>query len=127
MSIASEITSAAGIMKDWLGDGGEPVDPRISMHRAVICENCPQNAQGKWWEYAKHSIAEVMRMHLEVKNNQMIDVPNESKLNICQVCGCCLPLKVHVPLKHILVRTDSETLSKFPENCWIPSETKANA
>lgn len=123
MSIVSETKSAAAIMRDWLGEGGIPVDPRIATHRAFICESCPENQHGKWWEQAKHSIAEVMRIHLEVKNSHYIDVPNEHKLNLCRVCGCCLPLKVHVPLKHILDNTGAEMLARFPENCWIPKES----
>lgn len=120
MSLVSEAASATGILRDWLGEGGVPVDRRIAEHRAEICRQCPQNRHPLWWEISKQAIAETMRMTLEVKNGKLIYVDDESDLHMCRVCGCCLPLKVHVPLKHILDNTNPEMLAKFPDNCWIP-------
>lgn len=125
MSVVYEIQSATGILKDWLGEGGVPVDRRIAEHRAEICRQCPQNRHGKWWETAKHSIAEVVRSHIEVKNHMKIGVSDESRLEMCNICGCSLPLKIHVPLKHIFEHTKPEMLARFPQNCWIPNESKA--
>lgn len=116
-----------GVLKEWLGEGGAAVDRRIAEHRATICRECPENRHPKWWEHTKHAIAEVIRMHLEVKNRTHIAVEDETNLHMCRVCGCCIPLKIHVPLKHILANTEPEMLAKFPLACWIPNETKANS
>ena len=111
-----------GIHKDWLGEGGEPVSKGQSTERAFTCSICPQNRHPKWWEQSKQAIASVMRKHLEYKNHISISTDHDDDLHMCKVCGCCLPLKVHVPLKHILAHTNSETLAQFPENCWIARE-----
>lgn len=111
------------VLTEWLGDGGQVVDNRVAQHRSVICAQCPENRHGKWWETAKHGVAEVIRTHLEVKNGMNLTLPNEAELNMCHVCGCCIPLKVWVPISYIRECTDAETLAKFPKHCWISAET----
>jgi hypothetical protein len=113
----------AGILKDWLGDGCKPVHPGVAESRAKTCEVCPKNQDPRWWEMAVDLVAGSIRQYIEHKNSLELSVPNESNLGMCRVCGCCLPLKVHVPLDHILKNTKTETLARFPENCWITKET----
>lgn len=111
-----------GLQKDWLGEGGKPVSKFQATERAFICSICPENQYPKWWEHSKQAIATMMRKHLEYKNQASISTERDADLHMCKVCGCCLPLKVHVPMKHIMAHTDAETLARFPENCWIARE-----
>ena len=113
----------ASILTDWLGEGGKPVHPGLAETRSHTCEICPQNRDPRWWEAATDLAAESMRAYLEHKNSLYYTVTNEADLGMCRVCGCCLPLKIHVPLKHILENTKPETIGKFPDNCWIKTET----
>lgn len=124
MSAVDEIVDAAKILKDWVGEGGVPVDSSLSDHRAYICAGCPENRGGKWWETAKHQIAEVIKIHLEIKNGMHIATQFDNELNMCRVCGCATVLKVHVPIGHIVKNTEPETLAKFPSHCWIQNEAK---
>ena len=131
MTILTEVQTAYGVLHDWLGEGGEPVDWRIAEHRASICATsgpggspCPMNVAPKWWEHAKEKAADYIREHLEVKHRSQIGTTKDSHLHMCRACGCCLPLKVHVPISHIIRHTSEETIARFPSNCWIPTELK---
>ncbi len=123
MSIIKESVSAVGVLRDWLGAGMKPVPISLAEQRATICAACPENKHEKWWNAAKHAIAGVIRAEIEHKNHMKLRVSKEDDLNMCVVCGCALPLKVHVPIEHILANTDAETMGKFPDFCWIKKES----
>jgi len=110
---------AVNPLLDWLGDGGKAVEHSLAESRSKVCETCPENRAPLWWEWALDPIADCIRNRLEVKNQMNMRVTNEERLNMCRVCGCCLRLKVHTPLRHIVDNTDRE---KFPAHCWIRSE-----
>jgi len=116
------------ILRDWLGDGGRAVPPEKSESRAKICmsgENgglCSENRAPQWWETATNEVALVIRKELEFKNKLSMRVSCEDKLAMCRVCGCALPLKVHVPIEHVKTHLKADDLKRFPQWCWIRSE-----
>ncbi len=112
------------LLKDWLGEGGEPVERGLANSRADICDRCPHNKYPNFWEKLKESVVGVIRGQLEIKNDAKITTDAEPRLHLCEHCGCCLKLKVHVPLTHIMAHTDKETFYLFPSWCWIRLETK---
>lgn len=118
-------------LTEWLGDGGLAVPPDQAARRASRCSGhgriCPKNRQSRWWEAAtKSPVAEIIRRTLEVKNGLDMRVPNEKGLGICDVCGCCLPLKVHVPLDVILKEATMDQIVEFESvGCWITNERNA--
>jgi len=99
---------------DWLGSGGQPVVPELAQARASICETCVENRAPRWWEVVKDPVADCILELLEVKTAMNLRVENEEKVNMCRVCGCCIRLKVWVPIQHV-----SQNKEKFPEHCWI--------
>lgn len=107
---------------EWLGSGGEVVDASRAIGRANICEQCPLNIPGKWWEIAKDAIADTIRACLEVKQAMKLSVPNEESLFMCRGCGCNIRLKVWTPLKHIKGNLTSEQARKLVDHCWIRTE-----
>jgi hypothetical protein len=107
------------ILREWLGAGGVPVKHETAAIRAFICEYCPENVAAKWWEFAKDPIAAVIRQHLQLKHEMKIFVPNEEALNMCRRCGCCIRLKVHVPIEHIKNHITPEQLAEYARACWI--------
>ena len=125
MSVLSKlILDAKGValLKDWLGEGGNPVEKDLSEQRAGICDTCPHNKYPNWWEKVKESVAGVIRRQLEIKSEAGLSVDCENRLHLCENCGCCLKLKVHVPLHHIMAHTDENTFNLFPPFCWIVKE-----
>lgn len=127
MNLIEELKlDASGVMlfKDWLGEGGKPVDTQLSQARANICETCTENVSPRWWEHAKLKVAEIIRTQLEFKQRAHIGVLNEESLHMCRACGCCAMLKVHVPIEHIKNHTSEATLKRFPPWCWILKELK---
>ncbi len=122
MNAITEIITGAAALTDWLGDGGHPVDPMVSEARAKCCENCIQNMPGRWWESAKHEIAEWIRTELELKNKREIKTTIDDKLGMCRLCGCCIRLKVHTPKEHIAAHISKEVLDQTPSHCWMRKE-----
>ena len=132
MNVLEEIKNDAAAMPllvDWLGNGGKPVAHELAEKRAAVCtalrysdKACPFNVEPRWWERFKMKVAEVIKDQLAIKNKMGVWVSVESELNMCKACGCCLPLKVHVPIEHIRDHTRPETFQKFPSWCWITKE-----
>lgn len=115
---------AALLLRDWLGEGGDPVSQAQADFRADVClhgnggEGCPLNVEPNWWDRVKDAIAETIRAELEVKRRLQLHATGEEHLSMCKPCGCCLKLKVWTPTKHIKAHTSSDTLDKMPGFCW---------
>lgn len=123
-----QTATGIAILKDWLGDGGIPVALEVAERRANVCtagnngQPCPMNVEPRWWEKSKLGVAEVIRNHLEVKNEMNLRVSSEDSLHMCRACGCALPLKVHVPIEHIKEHSNPEANQRFVPYCWITKE-----
>lgn len=133
MSLLQELSNdAKGLMllKDWLGDGGHPVDRVVAEQRAAICTggnagtHCINNVEPNWWNRVKHAVAEVICDQLSLKHKFSIETSKDVSLHMCKVCGCCLKLKVHTPPEHIAKHTTAPMLEQFPDFCWIKRETQ---
>lgn len=112
------------LLVDWLGKGGDVVPKRLADKRARTCAYCEYNGQPLWWEKSKDTVAQWIRAQLEIKHDMKLKAAREGDLNICQVCGCCLRLKVWVPTSHIVENTSVKTMKEFPEWCWIAREAR---
>jgi hypothetical protein len=110
------------ILREWLGAAGVPVPIEDATRRSRVCLQCPENQVPRWWESAKGKVARAIRRHLEIKNRIEMRVEEEEQLGICLVCRCCLPLKIHVPIRHVEAHTDPDAWDKFPSFCWIRHE-----
>jgi hypothetical protein len=124
------LANGANILFRWLGDGGKPVDPTVSQDRADVCLHvasgnpCPHNQPGF---SPIERIAEVIRQQTEEKNKLKLAVNGEEGLHTCALCWCALPLKVHVPIQHILSGTPGAMLEKFKREqpkCWMVTEAE---
>lgn len=111
--------NAARILTEWIGSGGDPVSKDVAARRAETCVACPHNQPGAAVEAR---VAEVIREQDALRRGHKLTVPNEGKLNSCNICGCYLKLKVWVPMKHLAPRT---RMRDFPETCWLPIESQA--
>lgn len=121
MNIVEEIKNdinGIDLLTDWLGTG-EPVHEMVAEFRANRCVTCEFNVAPNWWDKnIKNPIAKWIKGELELKNQQGLRVPNEERLSICSICGCCNALAVWVPTLHIKSHTSAEQLKKFPDWCW---------
>lgn len=121
---SAQVSDGIQILKDWLGEGAQPVPPDIAQSRADICLRCKFNVSG-FKPIA--AIAEIIRQQVEKKRELKLTVTGEESLNTCDICWCHLPLKVHVPIKYILDNTPEPMLEKFRQEqpaCWIVKETQ---
>ncbi len=114
---------AAGlaILRDWLGEGGEPVPPETAEARSAVCVTCDQNHVVNYTKL-KLTAAALIKHGLELKNDHSLTVSNEPELNVCQACCCVLSLKVWVPVNHIRAHTTDAQLAQLPPHCWMRKE-----
>lgn len=116
------------LLTDWLGAGGHPVSQIHAEHRADACVHgndgkpCPLNKEPGWWDRVKSSIANTIKMQLEMKQHLKLHVSSEEGLAMCAACGCCLKLKVWTPIEHIKAHTSPENIAKTPSYCWMRTE-----
>lgn len=122
------LLSTLSELRDWVGDG-DVVHQMVSEFRAQRCitgnngKKCPHNRKPKWWEkHTKNPIAQAMKRQLELKNNMRVTVAGEDDLHLCDICGCCLKLKVHAPKDHLKKIMSKRMLNKTPRWCWLRKE-----
>lgn len=127
MNVIQEAKQAAAILRDWVGDGGQPVPPEQAEARARCCTSggpggrpCPHNWLGSWqW---KMTVANAIRKQLELRGKMNIRLKDEGSVGICEACGCALRLKLHVPFIHIYRHTSDALLARYPDFCWQKQE-----
>lgn len=78
--------------------------------RAQICLSCPLNL--KHMCTTCNGLRETFK-RLVVNRN----TPYDSKLGVCEACGCGLSAKVHIRKKYLPPMPD-DTAGKVPEYCW---------
>lgn len=107
---ALEFTRTIG---QWLARG-EMVPVEESDRRAKICGDCPFN-QG-----AGCPTCVMDRMRDAINSfSGWRKTKHDSALNICQICGCSLKLKVLVPLDILHKNMPQEKLDRLPDWCWL--------
>ncbi len=122
---------ATRVLRDWIGNDGIPIEQEKAESRAAICLHCPANSPARWWEKAANMIADAIRKQLEVKNKMGLRLSTEDKVGMCRACGCCIRLKVWVPIEHIRAHVTSRDREGFQNasanhprglRCWIENE-----
>lgn len=113
------VAAGVGVLLDWLGSGGKPVEQSLADSRAPICATCPKNDGGDWLSYFTKPIADKIRTQLEIRGDLQLRTPYDEKLTVCSACDCPLKLKVWVPMDHILSHTSEDTKTKLDPRCWI--------
>ncbi len=125
MSIIDDLkrdAEGAALLRDWLGEGGHPVERPLAFDRATVCCACPLNTAPNWWGKFTNAIAMTIRKQLEIKNKMSLQLIMEESLSMCSACGCSARLKVWVPIEHIKSHTESDTMELFHSKCWIRKE-----
>jgi hypothetical protein len=127
-----QVIHGAQILKDWLGDGGQPVSATLAQTRADTCNSigpkgtaCPKNKAAHFFSKITAEMAGVIHRQRQTKTGLGMKVHGEEKLGTCEVCGCHLPLAVHVPIDVIAGRMPEGELDKYPKKCWKRTEIEA--
>lgn len=106
----------AKVIAQWFGDGGRPVDQLLADARAETCRGCAFNTE---YRIVTGAIANTVRRLVGLKNGLKLTVAHEESLGACAKCGCHLPTKIWVPLRHLTRDDDQE---RFPAHCWVNTE-----
>lgn len=92
----------------WSAGGGNIVDSVESNRRAAICAACPQNVAVRGCMGCSTVLPKLMAL---IKN---ATTEYDEDLQGCNVCGCQLKAKVHLP-EEVMVSGSNE----FPDHCWL--------
>jgi hypothetical protein len=131
MSFLDELKHDANglaVLADWLGDGLTPVPQALADERANAClrgndgKECPNLCAPNWWDSTKDAIADAIKQHVEKKAQLKLETELDLVPRMCRACGCCMPTKVWVPLKHIAAHTPEDVVKKFTPYCKIRQE-----
>lgn len=93
------------------------VSSELAHRRAVTCSQCPANIEVHGCLGCKGVTRRVAEMLLEDR----IGIGDDYGLKSCGVCGCYLPLKIHVPLA-IALSSQPAMEDEWPANCWMVTE-----
>jgi len=118
----NKLVQGVAVLKDWLGDGMNPVAEDLAGKRAGICVDCHANMRGRWWEKSTNTVANAIRGQMEAKHGLQLETEHDEQLGTCGLCFCNLPLKVWCPMEHILAHTPKEDLTSYPDHCWIKTK-----
>lgn len=113
------VAAGVGVLLDWLGSGGKPVEQSLADSRAEICATCPKNDGGDFTAFFTKPIADKIRTQLEIRGDLQLRTSHDDKLTVCSGCDCPLKLKVWTPIDHILAHTSDDTKTKLDPRCWI--------
>jgi hypothetical protein len=116
---ARNTVSGLKLFTDWLGAGLKPVEQALAEKRSKVCETCPKNVLGNFWQQLEAVAASELRTLISIKSDLQLKLSNEDSLNSCSVCDCFISLKCFVPLDHILANTSEATMKAFPDHCWV--------
>lgn len=127
-----KMASGVGVLIDWLGSGGVPVDPAVAEARAQVCAvmqrpgqgqpGCPKNGQGGLSRFFTEPAAALITKQLEQRQDLKLSTSVDDKLGICQACGCVNKLKVHVPIDFIKAKMSEQVQRDLDPLCWILKE-----
>lgn len=128
LSRARQLVNGVATLKDWLGEGGESVEPARAEARAEVCASCPLNdTKTSIWSWFTGEAAKAVKEQLSTRFHLDLKTKSDAKLGVCTACGCQLQLKVWVKLGMILSHTDQATMERFHPNCWIKKEREKPA
>lgn len=127
---AAEAGDGARILVDWVGEGARPVPEILAQARANVCLHagpngspCPNNIESHGVALLTDKIAVAILEQRRRKTDIGLKVQGEDALFTCQVCTCHLPLKVWVPMDSIVRHLRPEKIERFPNFCWMKTET----
>jgi hypothetical protein len=104
-------------MREWLGEGGKPVDSEVSQARANQCLDCKFNRKSM----LPDTFGGAFVRQLEAKKRMKLTVGGEELLHTCQLCRCSLHVKIFVPFKHIRQwqrEQIRQAIIKGKSDCW---------
>jgi hypothetical protein len=129
-AVAGDHVDPAALV-EWLGSGGRAVERELAETRASICATCPENSESptcdparrlSWREWWTKPVAFGLQKLLSIRNGMKMETSRDAELGKCLACKCELPLKVWVPVAHVLDNASAEDLAKLDERCWVLHE-----
>lgn len=110
---AADVKRFFSTVSAWIASGGSLVDPETSELRSSVCASCPQNVRVRGCMGCSGVVPKLLKLLKGASTT------HDHQLQGCNVCGCQLKAKVHLPSD---VMVDGTEAQDFPEHCWIRKE-----
>ena len=120
---ARKAGGAIKLVVDWLGSGLQPVAISFAEKRASVCVKCPLNQDGGFFEKIGALAAQDVRKLIEIKSDMSLRTSKDAELKSCVACSCWNPLKVFVPIEHIVKHMSDDVKAKLDSQCWVLAES----
>lgn len=107
-------------LMDWLKNGGDRMDMTEVNRRSAICADCPHNVESPGCRRCG-GLAKLARGVGEIAQTigSLQPSTHHDRLKTCDVCGCALQVKIHIP-KHVILPHMTETqIANLPDFCWL--------
>lgn len=84
--------------------------------RALVCSNCPMNAENPGCYACKGFEAVVKGVRRDRRTSL------DHKLKVCGICGCFIKALVHVDVNILRATTLTKQIKQYPDFCWKRKE-----
>jgi hypothetical protein len=117
----TDILNFLRTIREWSAKGFEFVSSEEAARRAAICAGCPKNVEVHGCSGCSGVVSHVrdlLNRRVNFRGRQSHETPFDEQLKNCEVCGCVLEVKVHLPLG-IATYAKPPGGREYPEHCWM--------
>lgn len=116
----TNVVNGTRVLAAWIAGGRHYVENDLASQRAATCIACPENVEPLGCHGCNSkTLIEVVRSVVGSRTT-----PHDAKLRACQVCGCDLKAKVHLPHDVLWRHMPVEQKYQLPQHCWLLTEPK---
>lgn len=125
----TNVVNGTRVLAAWIAGGRHYVENDLASQRAATCTSgfngqpCPENVEPLGCSGCNSkTLTEVVRSVVGSRTT-----PHDAKLRACQVCGCDLKAKVHLPHSILWQHMPAAQKQLLPAHCWLLTEQPVTA
>lgn len=109
-----QIKQATNTLASWFFQGRQRVSNDEIHRRTMICAACPHNQPYHCASCAEKGLRDIVNSVVAGS-----ELPTDSLLRVCTMCGCSLKAKSRLTLDLLHKHMGKEQLSALPDHCWL--------
>ena len=117
----TEVLNFLRTVREWAAKGFKFVPPAEATRRAAICATCPKNIEVHGCSGCSGVLAHVrdlLNRRANFRGLEVRETSYDADLKNCEVCGCVLEVKVHLPIE-VATYAKPAGNREYPEHCWM--------
>lgn len=109
----------SSLLIDWEEGGELPVDQAVAEKRAETCVNCPLNDVGKYEEWIRHPLAQMLKFRLPRLISAKLKTHKDAQLGLCQALFSPNSFLVHEPSALVNKKIAQKPSVNLWDQCWL--------